>query len=232
MGGDRIPLKFFDEFKEVFGILPREHIGMTETNVYAVNPEKESEIKVGSVGPVLEDVELQIRDSSGAVLPSGESGEIWVLTPAAIEGYWNDPEKTREVMVDGWFCTGDVGHFDQDGYLWFSGRTKHLILCDGDNLRPGEIENEINRHPAVAVSSVFGVPHPTRGETVAAAVILGGAGSDSRAEAGLSLEELAGFLRDRISDVKIPQHLLILESFPQTPVGKVDRKALLARVLD
>jgi len=224
VGGDRVPLSFFSEFKEVFGITPREFMGMTETNCYTVNPRQEENIKVGSAGTTFPDVRLQIRDPSGIVLPPGREGEIWVRTPGAMEGYWEDPERTDEVMKEGWFATGDLGYLDDDGYLWFSGRRKHIIICDGDNIHPREIEHEIVRHPLVRRACVIGIPHPTRGETVAAAVIL----EDPDAE--LTLEEISEFLQGQLSDTKIPQALLVLDRLPLTANGKIDRRAILSGI--
>ena len=144
----------------------------TETNCYTVNPMREEDIRIGSAGTSFPEVRVEIRDQSGAVLPLGEEGEIWVRTPAAMEGYWRDPEKTGECMVEGWIATGDLGYLDDEGYLWFSGRRKHVVICDGDNVHPREVEHEIIKHPGVARACVVGIPHPTRGETVGAAVVL------------------------------------------------------------
>jgi acyl-CoA synthetase (AMP-forming)/AMP-acid ligase II len=137
-----------------------------------------------------------------------------------MEAYWQDPVATREVMVDGWVATGDAGYLDSDGFLWLSGRIKHIIICDGDNIHPGEVEREIAKHPRVKRVSVFGIRHETRGETVAAAVIL------RKGEDEFTLSDLQGFLDDRLSEVKVPKSLLILDRFPETVGDKLDREAM------
>jgi acyl-CoA synthetase (AMP-forming)/AMP-acid ligase II len=218
--GDRVPPSYFESFREVFGVIPSEQLGMTETNVYVTNPLVEGDLRLGSAGTALPEVEIEIRDPFGRAQPVHTEGEIWVNTPAAMKGYWRDPDRTREVMSEGWVATGDAGHLDEDGYLWYSGRIKQIIICDGDNIHPREVEHEIVRHPRVKQACVVGVPHETRGEVVAAAVIL-----EDRSDV-LSAEELTAFLRDRLTGVKIPRSLLILERFPQTANGKLDRKAI------
>ncbi len=226
VGGDRVPGSYFEGFQEVFGLMPREHLGMAEANTYVVNPPSGRGLRTGSVGLPLPEVQIEVRDPSGQRLPVGVEGQIWVSSPANMAGYWEDAEATRATMIDGWVATGDAGYLDEDGYLWFSGRIKQIIICDGDNIHPAEIELHISRHPSVKQACVVGLPHPTRGETVAAAVIL----RDPRRD--VSAEELAEFLDDRLAGVKIPRTLLVLERFPETPVGKLDRTAIAARLLD
>ena len=215
-----MPRNFFSEFKEVFGILPREYLGMTETNAYTVNAPEGKGLKAGSVGRTFPEVSIEIRDPQGSALPSGAEGEIWVRTPAAMVLYWEDPEKTREVMCDGWVATGDAGHLDEDGFLWFAGRLKHIIICDGDNIHPRHVEHEIARHPAVAKACVVGVPHSTRGETVGAAVI------PRNPAANLPLRSFPtpGEPTDRSEN---PEKLLVLDQFPLTANGKIDRRVIL-----
>ena len=156
-------------------------------------------------------------------LVTGPNGiSIWVSSPGGMEGYWNDPERTAEVMREGWIATGDAGYRDFDGYLWYAGRIKQIIICDGDNIHPKEVEEGILQHPLVAQACVVGVPHPRRGEVVGAAVVLDDPGSS------LTLQAMVEFLEDRLTEVKLPKHLVTLTEFPQTAAGKVDRGALLA----
>lgn len=225
VGGDRVPLSYFHGFREVFGITPREHLGMAEANTYAVNPPAGQGLRLGSVGLPLPGVRIEVRGPMDQPLATGAEGQIWVESPANMEGYWEDPELTRRTLVDGWVATGDAGYLDEDGYLWYAGRIKQIIICDGDNIHPKEVEREIARHPVVRQACVVGLPHPTRGETVAAA---------ARLEEGrdLTVDELADFLRDRLTAVKIPVKLLILDVLPETAAGKIDRKALVAALID
>lgn len=221
VGGDGVPPDYFRCFRAAFGIAPRQMIGMTETNTYATNPMVEGDLRLESCGRPLPGVAIEVRDAGGWPLPTGEQGEIWVRTPAAMAGYWRDPGLTHQTVVGGWVRTGDAGRLDGDGYLWFSGRIKHVIVCDGDNIHPREVEIEIMRHPDVRWACVFGVPEPRRGQVIAAAVVL----KPSRRD--LPLQELRGFLADRLAMEKVPSQLRVLEAFPHSRVGKLDRAALL-----
>jgi long-chain acyl-CoA synthetase len=225
VGGDRVPLSFHEEFTEVFGVMPREFLGMTETNVFTVNPQDEERIRVGSVGLPLPEVNVEVRDPHRQPRPLGEEGEIWTHTPGRMEEYWGDPEKTSETIVDGWVATGDAGYLDEEGYLWLSGRIKHIVICDGDNVHPGEVEREMAQHPAVDQVCVFGVQDERRGETVAAAVTL------SDPDISLTLLELVAYLEDRLAETKIPKDLLLLDTLPQTANGKLDRQAMVDMVM-
>jgi long-chain acyl-CoA synthetase len=226
VGGDRVPLSFHEGFREVFGVLPREHLGMTEANTFTVNPEEEERIRVGSVGLPLPECSVEIRAPDGTVLPPEEEGEIWALTPGRMEEYLWDPEKTAETIVDSWVATGDAGYLDSDGYLWLSGRFKHIIICDGDNVHPGEVERALAEHPSIKEVCVFGVPHDLRGETVAAAIETVSDGS------GVTLQDLEVFLRSELTEVKIPKDLLVMERLPQTAVGKLDRREMVRQVFE
>jgi acyl-CoA synthetase (AMP-forming)/AMP-acid ligase II len=219
VGADRVPRDFFSEFEKLTGVIPAEILGMTETNVYAVNRLIEGNLRLGSVGQAFPDSEIQTRDARGRAVETGVSGEIWVKTPMAMAGYWQDPEQTRRAMSDGWVATGDAGYLDADGFLWFTGRLKHLIICDGDNVYPKEVENAIGQHPVVNQVCVVGLPHETRGETVGAAVTV----NDSHT---LTLEELETFLEDKLAETKIPTKLLVLDQLPQTSTGKLDHAAV------
>lgn len=225
VGGDRVPSSFFASFQEVFGVMPREHLGMAEANTYVVNPPEGKGLRPGSVGLPLPGVQVEVRDRHGQPEAAGAEGHIWVKSPANMVGYWEDPQLTRASLVDGWVATGDVGVLDRDGYLWHTGRAKQIIICDGDNIYPKEVEGEISRHPLVEQACVVGVPHPTRGETVAAAVVLRAPDDD------LTVAVLADFLRDRLAEVKIPKTVLVLDRFPETAASKLDRNAIAAAIL-
>jgi acyl-CoA synthetase (AMP-forming)/AMP-acid ligase II len=225
VGGDRVPTSYFSGFHEVFGVMPREHLGMAEANTYVVNPPAGKGLRPGSVGLPLPGVQVEVRDQLGQPEAAGAEGQIWVKSPANMVGYWEDPELTGETLQDGWVATGDLGYLDQDGYLWYTGRAKQIIICDGDNIHPKEVELEISRHPLVQQACVVGLPHPTRGETVAAAVMLRDRAND------LTVAVLADFLRDRLAEVKIPETVLILDGFPETAAGKLDRDAIATAIL-
>jgi long-chain acyl-CoA synthetase len=222
VGADRVPATFHQLFKDATGVTPAELLGMTETNIYATDPLHNGQPRPGSVGTALPEVSIEIRDNAGRALAAGETGEIWVKTPMAMSEYWRDPAETVKTMVDGWIATGDAGRLDANRFLWFAGRIKQIIICDGDNIYPAEIECEILRHPRVRQAAAVGIPHPTRGETVAAVLTLKNANDQ------LSRDELAEFLADRLAAVKIPTEIILLDELPATPNGKVDRKQLVS----
>lgn len=222
VGGDRVPLSYLYEFEKVFGLLPREHLGMTEANTYTSNPLAEGDLRLGSVGKALPEVDIEIRDPARQILTAGAVGEIWVKTPGRMEAYWGNDKKTRETLSAGWIASGDAGYMDEDGYLWLTGRIRHMIICDGDNIYPGEVEGQIALHPRVDRACVFGLTHARRGEIVAAAVIL------KKREETLTVADLGDFLCDRLSEVNTPKALLLLDRFPVTAAGKLDRNAMAA----
>ena len=136
-----------------------------------------------------------------------------------MDRYWDDPKATSTAFIDGWFHTGDLGRFDEDGYLTITGRIKDLINRGGEKISPAEIENELLKHTAVAEACVFPVPHPTLGQEVAAAVVLRSAGILD--EAGL-----IAYARERLASFKVPRRAAILDELPRAATGKVQRAAM------
>lgn len=218
VGGDRVPLDYFDRFRAAFGIVPAEQLGMVETNTTLVNPVVDGDLRLGSVGVPLPGVSVEIRDDRGRALPAGREGHIWVKTRGAMTEYWNDPDLTRATIRHGWVATGDLGYRDADGYVWHTGRLKQILIIDGDNVHPRGIERAIAAHPRVKHVCVIGLPHPARGETAGVAVVLH--------EGGLTKSELAAFLEDRVARNMIPTNVLVLNELPQNAAGKLDHRAL------
>ena len=140
-------------------------------------------------------------------------------------GYWDNPEATASAMVDGWFDTGDVMRVDADGYFWFRGRKKQIIVRDGSNISPQEVEEAVMTHPAVSLAGVVGVPDDVHGESVWAFVTLK---DDVDAP---SDQEIIGFARQRIG-YKAPQRILVLDEMPINATGKVDRMTLKKRATE
>ena len=153
------------------------------------------------------------------MLGSNQEGEVIASGPSVVDRYWDDPEATATAFVDGWFHTGDLGRFDDDGYLTITGRIKDLINRGGEKISPAEIENELLQHPAVAEVCVFPVPHPTLGQEVAAAVVLQSAGALD--EAGL-----IAYARERLASFKVPRRAAILDELPRAATGKIERAAM------
>jgi long-chain acyl-CoA synthetase len=145
-------------------------------------------------------------------------GEILVRSPAVMLGYWRAPELTEEVLRDGWLHTGDLGFLDADGYLRIVDRTKDLIIRNGFNVFPRDVEEALLEHPAVAAAGVVGRPDDLHGEEVVAFVEL--------ASDGVAPDELVAFCKERIGGYKYPREVHVVSSLPLTPIGKLDRKAL------
>ncbi len=194
-----------------------ERYGMTETNMITSNPHDGAR-KAGTVGLPLPGVEVRVAGPDGAVLPQGEAGVIEVRGPNVFRGYWGLPEKTAEEFREGWFVTGDLGAFDEDGYLSILGRAKDLVITGGLNVYPAEVEAALDGLPGVAASAVIGVPHPDFGEAVVACVV-----------GGVEPEAVRAALRDRLAAFKIPKRVLVLDELPRNAMGKV-QKAELRRI--
>jgi amino acid adenylation domain-containing protein len=204
--------------EEAFGAPVVERYATSETGVLAGNPLPPGIRKPGTVGTPLCN-EVRIVDGAGATLEPERAGEIVVRGPSVFDGYLDDAEANDAAFIDGWYRTGDVGRFDGDGYLIVSGRVKELISRGGEKIGPLEVERVLAAHPSVARACVFGIPHPTLGEEVAAAVVPVDAGAASE-------EAILGFARGRLAAFKVPRRIFFVSTFPIGSTNKVDRRAL------
>jgi len=197
-----------------------ERYGMTETSMNSSNP-YDGERRPGTVGFPLPDVEIRIADvKSGAVLPKGEVGSIEIRGPNVFKGYWRMPEKTAsEFRDDGFFVSGDLGMFDERGYLMIVGRDKDLIISGGFNVYPAEVEAAIDALEGVAESAVIGLPHADFGEAVTAVVVPSAAGAPAEESVRKALEPV-------LAKYKIPKRVLTVDSLPRNSMGKVQKKQL------
>ena len=210
-----LPPQVMHDLEAAFGAPVLEAYGMTEAaHQMASNPLPPAERKPGSVGPGT-DVRVSIMDASGQHLKPGERGEVVIKGPNVITGYESNPEANATSFVDGWFRTGDQGFLDADGYLILVGRLKELINRGGEKISPREIDEVLLAHPAVAEAVCFGVPHPTWGEEVAAAVVLREAATEA---------DLLAHCRERLSDYKRPKQIHITDAIPRTATGKIQRR--------
>ena len=167
VGGDAAPLTLHAKYRELFSAPLYECIGMSESVPISWNVE--GDIRPGSCGKPRLGVETRIVPLEGA---AGGVGELIARSPATFMHYWRDPEGTAEALRNGWIHTGDLVREDADGYLWFAGRLKQIIIRGGSNIAPQEVEEAIYQHPAVLETGVIGLPHPLWGQTVAACVVL------------------------------------------------------------
>ncbi|MGA9856383.1 MAG: AMP-binding protein [Solirubrobacteraceae bacterium] len=202
----------------------RQGYGLTESAALISTNPAGSE-RSGSVGRPVPGTDVEIRDDDGRALGPGEPGEVCCRSPGVMRGYWRSPEATAEALRDGWLHTGDIGYLDEDGYLHIVDRKKDLIIRGGFNIYPRDVEDALVQHPAVRMAAVIGRPSDTHGEEVVAYVSVDPA-------AGVSAEELVEWSRRNIGGYKYPRELHLLDAIPLTAVGKLDRKALRARITD
>lgn len=225
-GGSAIPLAVIERFAEVYGIDIQEGYGLTETSPVACFNHTGRPTRPGTVGTPIWGVDVEIADSELddriELLPRGELGEIVVRGHNLMKGYLNRPDATAEAMVDGWFRTGDLGTKSEDDYITIVDRKKDMIVRNGYNVYPREVEEVLATHPAVALAAVFGVSHEVHGQEVMGTVTLM-PGSEA------SETELVEFVKERVAAYKYPRRIEILQSLPIGPSGKIVKRELVAR---
>jgi fatty-acyl-CoA synthase len=177
--------------------------------------------KIGSTGRPVAHVEIEIRDDAGNRLAACENGEICLRGPKVTPGYWKDPEKTAAAFFGDWFRSGDVGYLDDDGFLYLTDRKKDMIISGGENIASSEVERVIYELPQVREVAVVGMPDERWGERAVAVVVL----ADSTA---LELTALTEHCRQRLAAFKVPRQLIIRDSLPRNPSGKVLKRVLRA----
>jgi malonyl-CoA/methylmalonyl-CoA synthetase len=212
----------FHAFRERSGHTILERYGMSETNMLTSNP-YHGERNAGTVGLPLPGVAVRVANQDGTPCETGQIGDIQVQGPNVFQGYWRMPEKTaEEFTADAYFRTGDVGKFDERGYLSIVGRSKDLIISGGYNVYPKEIESVIDGLEGVLESAVIGVPHPDFGEAVTAVVV-------PRPNASLSEQAMIGALKAGIANFKVPKRIFFLPELPRNTMGKVQKNVLRER---
>jgi long-chain acyl-CoA synthetase len=224
-GGDAMPDKIRSAFQLIYRRKLCSGYGLTEAGPTIAAEIEDVLLPANCVGRPLLEVTCSIRDEqTGQEMPQGEIGVLWVKGPNLMLGYYQAPEQTREVLVDGWLNTGDFARVDTDGRLYISGRAKDLIKNKGINIYPPEVENVLMSHPAVTMAAVVGKPYAEVGEVPVAFVAVRAITPTLEAELKtLCLEQLAGY--------KVPQQFFIFEQLPMTALGKIDKKKLKAEYL-
>ena len=170
--------------------------------------------RLSSCGRVLEGVDLKVMDTDGVECSAGQVGEIHARGDNVFRGYLNQAELTEQVLVDGWFHTGDLGYLDKEGYLYLKDRKQDLIVTGGENVYSSEVEAVLNRHPAVLEVAVIGIPDEIYGEKVIAVVT-------AKTVSDLTQDEIIEFCRGKIGGYKIPKEIHVVESLPKSALGKV-----------
>ena len=218
-GAAKMPEEAMRRLRDKFGLELSEGYGLTEASP-VVTGSAGLALKPGSVGKVLDGIEVRIVDEAGDDVLEGDAGEIWVKGPNVFLGYLNDQASTDRVLTtDGWLRTGDIAVTDADGYLYLVDRAKDLIIVSGFNVYPAEVEEVLAEHPGVAEVGVVGVPHPHSGEAVKAFVV---------AKAGVHLDEdeLIAHCNSELARYKCPSKILFVDQLPRNASGKLLRRAL------
>jgi fatty-acyl-CoA synthase len=180
-------------------------------------------IKVGTCGYERTGMQVSIQDDNGRELNPSETGEICVCGPAVFAGYYNNPEANAKAFRDGWFRTGDLGHMDEEGFLYITGRASDMYISGGSNIYPREIEEKILVHPAIAEVAIVGVPDDTWGEVGVAVCVL-------RPEAKLNERELLAWMDGKVARYKLPKRVLFWDALPRSAYGKITKKNIRAEL--
>ena len=223
-GGASIPAPVLDAFERRFGVLILEGYGLTETASTTTFNKSAADRKVYSVGKPIWGTQTQVWDEAGTILPPGKDnvGEVVTRGMHVMKGYLDNPDATDAAFTGGWFHTGDLGYFDENGFLFIVGRIKELIIRGGYNIYPPEIEDVLHAHPAVAEAAVVGVPDGRLGEEVKAFVRL-------QADAEVTPVELIEFCRKRMAAYKYPRIVQFCAELPKNALGKVLKDELVKR---
>lgn len=219
-----LPLPLLAEMESVFGVPVIEAYGMTESPIQITsNPLPPRVRKPGSVG-LPAGPEVRIMDEAGDLLPPNQIGEIVLRGPHVLRGYDGDPRATAAAFRNGWFRTGDLGHFDEDGYLFLDGRLTEIINRGGEKMSPREVDEALMAHPSVAQALAFSVPDSRLGQEVYAAVVL-------RPGVKASPDELRRFAAIRLTSSKVPARVYLVDEMPLGPTGKPQRSGLAEKLV-
>jgi len=224
-GGERTPENRIREFADHF-VNARyiDAYGLTESLSGDTFMDAGREIeKIGSTGRATPHVEIAILDDAGEIVATGAEGEICLRGPKVTKGYWRAPEKTAASFVRGWFRTGDVGYLDEEGYLFITDRKKDMILSGGENIASSEVERIVQLFPAVLEAAVIGLPDDRWGEVPVAVVV-------ARPGASITAEEMIAHCRVHLAGFKIPRRLVLRDSLPRNPSGKILKRVLRAEL--
>jgi long-chain acyl-CoA synthetase len=220
-GGAPCPVDVIEEFERRIGRPLNEGYGLSETSPVTHSTPQLARRKPGTVGLPLPDTDIKVVDVETGTrdLPSGEAGELCIAGPQVMQGYWNRPEETALALrrhADGrvWFHTGDVARIDEDGFTTIVQRKKDMIIVDGFNVYPSEVEGVLYQHPAVRLAAVIGVPHPYHGEVVKACLVL-------RDGVSVSTAEIEAHCAANLAEYKRPRHIECRDGLPMSAVGKV-----------
>jgi acetyl-CoA synthetase len=223
-GGEALGIEALEWGKQAFGLTINEFYGQTECNLVVGSCAQLGLLRPGAIGKTVPGHTVAVIDRDGHPLKPGEVGQIAVKRPDPVMflEYWGRPDATRNKFIGDWMTTGDQGVMDEEGYISFVGRDDDVITSSGFRIGPGEIEDCLLRHPAVALAAAVGKPDPLRTEIVKAFIVLKDGFAASDALAG----EIQGFVRNRLSAHEYPREVAFIEQMPMTTTGKVIRRLL------
>jgi len=218
-GAAPLPVQVLKDFEAKFGIPLIEGYGLSEASPVVTKNPLDGTRKPGSIGLPIPNVEVSVQDDSGRLLATGETGEICVRGGNVMLGYWNKPAETAQAIRNGWLLTGDIGRRDADGYYYITDRKKDMLLVNGINVYPREIEEVLYQFPGVKEAAVIGVPDARKGEQPIAFV---------SPNEGTTLEEkaLLRFVREKLADYKLPRRIIVMPVLPRNATGKILKTAL------
>ncbi len=220
-GAAPLPVELAEEFEKRTGARVLEGYGLTETSPAVSLMRATEPRRPGSCGRPVPHVEVRILDDDNNDVPTGRPGEVCVRGPNIMKGYYKMPEATAEAIVDDWFHTGDLGHLDEDGYLYITERKKDLIIRAGFNIFPRDVEEVLYGHPAVQEAAVVGIPDSRLGEQIVAYVT-------PRPGMSVTADELMAHCRDSLAKYKTPKEVRFIDLMPKNAIGKILKKDLRA----
>jgi long-chain acyl-CoA synthetase len=209
------------DLRDLTGAYMCEVYGMTETTPIATVTPWGGKIKPGTVGIPVPDTDIKIVDTETGKkeMKIGEPGEIIIKGPQVMQGYYKRPDETKKALKDGWFYTGDIGFFDEDGYLSVVDRKKDMIIAGGYNIYPLEIDDVLFDHPKILEACTVGVPDKYRGETVKAFIVV-------KKGESLTEDEVIKYCKERLAAYKVPKLIEFIDELPKSTVGKIMRREL------
>ena len=209
------------DLNDLTGAMMCEVYGSTETTAMVSITPWGGKIKPGTVGVPVADTDIKIVavDDPDRELEIGQPGEVAIKGPQIMMGYYKKPEETAEVLKDGWFFTGDIGQFDDDGYLTIVDRKKDMIIAGGYNIYPVELDDVLMGHPKILEACTIGLPHEYRGETVKAFIVV-------KEGQELTEDEVVAYCKENLAAYKVPKLIEFIDELPKSAVGKILRRKL------
>jgi long-chain acyl-CoA synthetase len=221
-GGASLPVALLKSFEKKFNVVVSEGYGLSEASpVTCFNP-LDRPRKPGSIGTSILNVKNKVVNELGEDAAVGEVGELIVQGPNVMKGYYKMPEETAAAIKNGWLYTGDLARMDEDGYLYIVDRKKDMIIVDGYNVYPREVEEVLYNHPDIVEAAVLGIPDPNQGEVVISYVV--------SKNANLTEEQLLEYCMVHLAKYKIPSSIEFIEELPKNTTGKILRRALYAQI--